>query len=173
MAQEREYLLVDGYNIINAWPELNKIKGEYFEDARLKLIEILLNYQGVKNNFIILVFDAHQVKGGIEHRDSLPGLEVVYTKEGETADVFIERLAACLAGQFRVYVATSDWVEQSVSWQKGALRISARELREEITLTQARTMEVVETRELGFGSVNSHLPDRVREKLEKWRRGKE
>lgn len=173
MSGGTDYLLVDGYNIINCWPELSRLKDSSFEDARSKLIEILVNYQGVSNNSIILVFDAHQVKGGQERRETHLGLEVVYTREGETADMFIEKLAGELSERGYTFVATSDWIEQSISLQRGAFRLSARELYENIKAALLSTMKQAENVRKDFGSLHYHLPAEVKETLEKWRRGKE
>lgn len=167
-----EYLIVDGYNIIHAWPELQKIKDEYFADARNQLMEILADYQGVSGRTIIIVFDAHQVKGGLEHHEMYLGMEIVYTREFETADVYIERLVGVLVPTARVYVATSDWIEQSVSLQRGALRISARELWEEVRTVLARNREFARSGIWDFGNLHQQLPYQVKEVLERWRRGK-
>lgn len=172
MSRQADLLIVDGYNIINAWPELNCLKNMSYEDARQKLIEILMNYQGFKKNRIILVFDAHQVKGGIERKERHLSVEVIFTREGETADMYIERIAGELSGEGYTFVATSDWIEQSISFQRGAFRISALELYRDVKETLFRNMEVVKNDNLGFGSLHYNLPADIKEKLEKWRRGK-
>ena len=124
----KEYLLVDGYNIINAWPFLEKIKNQNFEHARDKLIQVLSNYQGITKKKIILVFDAHLVPGGSRHGEELGGVEVIFTKENETADALIERLLGMIPSGVPKSVATSDWAEQRMALAKGAIRISALEL---------------------------------------------
>jgi len=171
MNGREDCLIVDGYNMINAWPELNKIKEEDFESARQKLIEILENYQGLKQMRIIVVFDAHLVKGGLERKEKRHSVEVIFTREGETADMLIERLAGELSQYGYTFVATSDWIEQSVSLQRGALRISARELHDDIKSTVAGAMELIRDERKGLDSLHYHLPAEVKEKLEKWRRG--
>jgi predicted RNA-binding protein with PIN domain len=130
----QEILLVDGYNIIHAWPELKKISEYSLEDARHALLEILQDFQGYKGYRIIVVFDAHMIQGGLEHKENMGNIEVVYTKENETADHYIERWIDEAAKNMRVMVATSDFIEQSVVLSKGALRISARELLEQVRL---------------------------------------
>ncbi|MCR4443086.1 MAG: NYN domain-containing protein [Peptococcaceae bacterium] len=172
MDGKEDYLVIDGYNMINAWPELNRIKEESFEDARQKLIEILENYQGIKKIRIIIVFDAHQVKGGLERKETHHSVEVIFTREGETADMLIERMVGELSRRGYTFVATSDWIEQSISLQRGALRISARELYEDIKNTVSGAMELARDERKGLGSLHYHLPVEVKEKLEKWRRGK-
>lgn len=166
-----EYLIVDGYNVINSWPDLIKLKEESYDHARLKLLEVLMNYYGTVKKQIILVFDAHNVKGGLERKESYPGVEVIYTREGETADMLIERLAAEFAPRANVFVATSDWIEQSVILQKGAYRMSARELLTEIQRAFNLNMEYIKKEHLGLGSLHHTLPDNVKETLERWRRG--
>ncbi len=163
--------MVDGYNIINSWPELNRLKEESFEHARIKLIEILVNYHGLTKIMIVVVFDAHQVKGGIEKRESYQGVEVVYTREGETADMFIEKIVGGLSRKSKVFVATSDWIEQSLILQRGALRLTSRELLQEIKNTLNRAMNQLEYNEKDITRLNHHLPENIREILEKWRRG--
>jgi predicted RNA-binding protein with PIN domain len=172
MSNKTELLIVDGYNIINAWPELNRLKNVSFEDARQKLMGILINYQGFKNNRIIIVFDAHQVRGGIEKRENHLSLEVVFTREGETADMYIERIAGELPFDGHIFVATSDWIEQSISFQRGAFRISARELYQDITSTLRENMKTASDEKRGFGQLHYNLPIDIKEKLEEWRRGK-
>ncbi|PKM86206.1 MAG: hypothetical protein CVU87_12855 [Firmicutes bacterium HGW-Firmicutes-12] len=172
MRNKTELLIVDGYNIINAWPELNRLKNVSFEDARQKLIGILINYQGFKNSRIILVFDAHQVKGGTEKREKHLSLEVIYTREGETADMCIERMVGDLSFDGHVFVATSDWIEQSISFQRGAFRITAKELYQDITNTLQENMKTVRVEKIGFGLLHYKLPEDIKEKLEEWRRGK-
>lgn len=173
MINKAELLIVDGYNIINAWPELNRLKDSSFEDARQKLMEILINYQGFKNNRIILVFDAHQVKGGMEKKERHLSLEVVFTREGETADMYIERIAGKVLSNYYVFVATSDWIEQSVSFQRGAFRISARELYQDIASTLKDNMKKASDEKNSFGYLHYKLPEDIKEKLEAWRRGKD
>ncbi len=125
-------LLVDGYNIINSWPELIALKKENLGAAREKLLEILQEYVPNPWSYIIVVFDAHQVAGGKEAILTHGLLRVAYTGEGQTADAFIERLAADFSGRMPVDVATSDWEEQRSVFMHGAARLSARELAERI-----------------------------------------
>lgn len=167
-----EYLIVDGYNIINAWPELKKLKEENLEHARVKLAEILINYHGVTKTEVLLVYDAHLVKGGREYREKLLGVEVVYTREEETADMFIERCAGELALMGRVFVATSDWIEQSVILQRGALRISARELYKEVITKLKQNYVISKKGEDKFGKLQHFLSEDMWEIMEKWRRSK-
>ncbi|MHA7967186.1 NYN domain-containing protein [Paenibacillus sp. CAU 1782] len=133
MARKNDVLLVDGYNIIGAWPELERLKEQDLEDARDRLLDMLADYQGFTGMQIYVIFDAHQVPGlGATYKQHK--LIIVYTREKETADECIERLCSELISRRRdVYVATSDLVEQHVAFGKGALRVSARELYIDIT----------------------------------------
>ena len=132
MAKKNEYLLIDGYNIIHAWQSLKKIADQSLEDARKKLLEMLSDYQGYKKTEIIIVFDAHLVKGNKESVSAYDKLSVVYTKEAETADSYIERTSKKLKKDFIVRVATSDHLEQIIILGQGAVRVSAKDLREEV-----------------------------------------
>ena len=126
-----EYLLVDGYNIIFAWPELNALSKDNLDSARRKLMDILCNYQGYKGCNLILVFDAYKVKGNPGSVEKYHNIYVVYTKEAETADQYIEKTVHDMhqtppnKGRYRVTVATSDALEQMIVWGNGAQRISA------------------------------------------------
>ncbi len=131
-----EYLLVDGYNIIFAWDELKKLAAENLDLARNRLINILCNYQGVKQCKLILVFDAYKVKGNDREVEKIHNISVVYTKEAETADMYIEKVTHELAKKNRVRVATSDGVEQIIILGGGALRVSADAFYEEVKVTE-------------------------------------
>lgn len=128
----KNILLVDGYNVIHAWPELNACK-ENLEEARNKLIDILANYGAFQDLEVTIVFDANAVRGAAAFEHLAGKVAVVYTQEGETADSHIERMAYDMVRQQKqVYVVTSDWVEQMVILGAGAYRISARELLQDV-----------------------------------------
>ena len=127
-----EYLLVDGYNIIFAWDELNALSKESLDAARHRLMDILCNYQGFKKCVLILVFDAYRVPGSPGSIEQYHNIHVVYTKEAETADMFIERVTHEIGKNRRVRVATSDGMEQVIILGHGALRVSARMFHEEV-----------------------------------------
>lgn len=131
-----EYLLVDGYNIIFAWDELKKLAQESLDSARARLTQILGNYQGWRGCEVILVFDAYKVKG--HHRDIERdgNISIVYTREAETADTYIERVSHDLSKNHRVSVATSDGLEQIIVLGNGARRISAKEFAHEVKLAE-------------------------------------
>lgn len=127
-----EYLLVDGYNVIFAWEELRFLAEENLESARGKLMDILCNYQGFTNYRIILVFDAYRVKGNPGEVVKYHNIHVVYTKEAETADMYIEKVSHELGRKYHVTVATSDGLEQLIVIGQGAVRMSSRELKNEV-----------------------------------------
>ncbi|TJX13230.1 NYN domain-containing protein [Tissierella creatinini] len=132
----KEYLFVDGYNIINSWEILKS--QESLEAARNLLLEILSEYHHYSDIIIIVVFDAHLVKGNMGTEETYKGLHVVYTREKETADNFIERTLDEIGRIKRVRVATSDWMEQQIVLSRGGTRISAREL--EVEVENSRNM---------------------------------
>lgn len=143
---EEEYLLVDGYNIIFAWDELKALAAENLEGARTKLMEIMCNYQGFCGCHLILVFDAYKVKGNPGSVEQFHNISVVYTKEAETADMYIEKTTKEIARKKRVRVATSDGMEQIIILGHGAIRISARAFQEEVKRVNDRIAEEVERR---------------------------
>ena len=127
-----DYLLVDGYNIIHAWDSLRAIAREDLDGARMRLIDRLRNYQGWKRCKVIVVFDAYKVKGNPGSVERLGDLFVVYTKEAETADQYIEKTVHEIGRKRRVTVATSDALEQMIILGDGAVRMSARGLYEAV-----------------------------------------
>lgn len=131
-----EYLLVDGYNIIFAWEKLNKTAKESLDLARNELINIMCNYQGFRRCEVIVVFDAYKVKGNRGEVEQVGGITVVYTKEAETADMYIEKATRTLGKKHRVRVATSDRLEQLIILGAGAKRMSAAELLSEVEATK-------------------------------------
>ena len=139
-----EYLLVDGYNIIFAWDELNALSKESLEAARHKLMDILCNYQGYQKCNLILVFDAYRVPGSPGSIEQYHNIHVVYTKEAETADMFIERVTHEIGKNRRVRVATSDGMEQIIILGHGALRVSARMFHEEVLNVEKQIRSLVQ-----------------------------
>ena len=131
MPQE-QYLLVDGYNIIFSWEDLNELSRVNMEGARSKLADLLCNYQGYRKCHVILVFDAYKVEGNHGEVVKYPNIHIVYTREAETADQYIEKTVHAIGRKYGVTVATSDGLEQVIILGQGARRLSARGLREEI-----------------------------------------
>lgn len=169
-----DHLIVDGYNVINAWPELVALKDQDLQHARDTLVAILAGYGSFKDMKVVVVFDAHLSPGRDNTEIVSSRLEVVYTNEGETADSSIEKMVYSLVRQGqRVYVVTSDWAEQMTVLSFGAYRISAREFRADV---QAVNREMQD----GFSEMSltcrrhelgNRLDQKVLEKLDKIRRG--
>lgn len=167
----REFLLVDGYNIIYAWDKLKKtVEEESLEIARKKLLDVMSNYQGYKKIEVIVVFDAHRVKG-TRSIEKYNNIDVVFTKEVETADHYIEKVAHSIGRDYRVRVATSDGLEQTIILGKGASRISARELHNEVNMIEKdiRT-NFIEKVQIDNNRLEGHLDPKVLEWMEKMRR---
>lgn len=141
-APQEEYLLVDGYNIIFAWEELRELAKISLDGARGRLMDILSNYQAYRRMHLILVFDAYKVKGNPGSVVRYHNIDVVYTKEAETADQYIEKAAHQMNRQYRVRVATSDGLEQLIIMGAGAVRVSAKELREEVLTASAQLRQM-------------------------------
>lgn len=127
-----ECLLVDGYNVIYSWPELKDLAKNHLDTARTRLIDILGNYQGYKQCLLIIVFDAYKVKGNLGTVEQLHNVHIVYTKEAQTADMYIEHVTHQLSQKYNVVVATSDALEQMIVIGRGARRMSSRELKLEV-----------------------------------------
>ncbi len=140
-----EYLLVDGYNIIFSWEELKKIASDNMDLARSMLINTMCNYQGINQCEVIVVFDAYKIKGCTRDVEKYNNISIVYTREAETADMYIEKITHELSHKHRVRVATSDGLEQLIILGNGALRISASELYEEVRIADERIQEYIRT----------------------------
>ncbi|MDF2548424.1 MAG: hypothetical protein K0R93_3322 [Anaerosolibacter sp.] len=168
----KKYLLVDGYNVINAWPELKKLGVEHLQEARDRLIELLVEYKSFTGDRVILVFDAHLVKGTLIKEQSLHGVEIIFTKEHQTADSYIEKKVEELTKNRRnvVRVATSDWAEQQVVLGSGATRISARELHIEIELVKKQIRTKTNEVQKNYDRLGDRIDANVFEILERWRR---
>ncbi|MFV8829641.1 NYN domain-containing protein [Alkalihalobacterium sp. APHAB7] len=167
----KDILLVDGYNIIGAWPELRILKNKDLNLARDQLIEKMAEYQAYTGIRVMLVFDAHMVPGvGKKYKNHR--VQVIYTRENETADERIEKLVKELKNVVtRIYVATSDFTEQSVIFGSGALRKSARELLIELETAEKGIKKTVESRRKPVISTKISLSKEMAEIFEKWRRG--
>ena len=163
-----EYLLVDGYNIIFAWDELKAIAQENLDAARKALCDLLCNYQGYRKCRVIAVFDAYKVRGGLGSVEKYHNIRVVYTKEAETADAYIERATYEIGKEHRVRVATSDGPEQLIILGHGALRVPASSFREELEQVQgqiAAALEANNRRSRNTGAVRNAM-ERAQKKKE-------
>jgi predicted RNA-binding protein with PIN domain len=133
-----DYLIVDGYNIIHAWRTVFDMENDSLENNRVKLIEMLSNYQGHTEYEIVIVFDAYKVVDGIGSLLKYDNIRIVYTKENQTADNFIERFVMDMRGMGNIIVATGDQLEQKTVLIKGGLRLTARELKYDILMANKK-----------------------------------
>lgn len=164
-------LIVDGYNIIGAWNELQKTKEADLGQARDQLIELMADYQAYSGYHTIIVFDAYYVPG-IESKQRPYKLDVIYTRENETADECIERLVKVHKNiSNQVYVATSDFLEQRITFGRGALRKSARELFIELQEIKKEIGEKITLHKKKKPQSKINLNEEVLQAFEKWRRG--
>lgn len=140
----KEYLLVDGYNVIFSWDDLKKIAYKSLDTARNTLINVLCNYQGYKKCEVIIVFDAYRVKGQHREIEKVNNISVVYTKEAETADMYIEKVTHTIANDNNVKVVTSDGIEQLIIMGNGALRVSSNSFRDEVIQVEQEIRAIIE-----------------------------
>jgi predicted RNA-binding protein with PIN domain len=167
LQSREEYLLVDGYNIIFAWEELNALAQENIDGARGRLLDIMCNYQGIRRCHLIVVFDAYRVQGHQTEVLDYHNIHVVYTKEAETADQYIEKFAHEHGRKYRVTVATSDGLEQIIIRGQGCALISAREFELDVKERIARTMEEYEAnKERGKVYLLDGKEDALRKQIE-------
>ncbi|MEL7649788.1 MAG: NYN domain-containing protein [Sedimentibacter sp.] len=165
---KKEYLFIDGYNIINQWQYYKEVKN--IANSRNKLIELLVEYQAYKGINVIVVFDAHLVKGSLEKKETVAGVEIVYTKEHETADSFIEKQLDRIGRYERVQVATSDSAIQQIVISRGGTRISAQEMIMELENAKKDIRTKTEKPRQKGTNIDRVLDDETLEKLEKLRR---
>lgn len=168
-----DVLVVDGYNIIGDWDELKRLKDIDLEQARNRLIEKMAEYQAYTGYRVIIIFDAYYVSGTANKLRQYK-VEIIYTKENETADERIEKLVKELKNVVnQVYVATSDYAEQRTIFGRGALRKSARELYIEIIDMETEIKESIKQQKKAKRHIKIPLTEDILEKFEKWRRGNE
>jgi predicted RNA-binding protein with PIN domain len=168
-----DILLVDGYNIIGSWPELVSLKKRELSAARDRLVEVMAEYQAYTGYHVIIVFDAYFVSGTQKKYKNYK-VEVIFTKENETADERIEKLAIELSNRkTQIHVATSDYTEQWAIFGQGALRKSARELLNETNLISKKIEKRVKVIQEKKPSAKIPLTKEVAEIFEKWRRGEQ
>jgi len=167
-AELREtFLLVDGYNIIHAWPELKELASDHMDAARMKLLDALSSYQGIKKWQIIVVFDAYGVPGHLEEKMAYHNIHVVFTKEAQTADEYIEKFAYDHRQKYQIVVATSDALQQVIIRTVGSALLSARELKEDMERVHEsarRSLEASQPRRRT--SLEEAIPSEVKEKMD-------
>ncbi|GIM30066.1 hypothetical protein CPJCM30710_27320 [Clostridium polyendosporum] len=164
-------IFIDGYNVINSWPTLKKIKDFSYESARQQLIDTLQNYASFNLCKVVVVFDAHKVGGNMEKRDEFEYITVIFTKDGETADAYIEKTVNNIGKKVEVVVVTSDWLEQQTIFQRGAVRMSSIEFYHEVIKVEAKIRKNTEKSSIGNKNLlEDSLDKNILEKLEKIRR---
>ncbi len=167
-------IFVDGYNVINSWPNLKQTKEFSFEAARQTLIDKLHNYGVFKACKIVLVFDAHKVAGSLEKREQVnQNISVVFTKDGETADSYIEKKVNALGRKYEIVVVTSDSLEQQTVFQRGAVRMSSLEFYNEVLkVEKSIKIKTNKNKSLDKNSISDNIDDKIAEMLEQIRRSK-
>ena len=171
---EEEYLLVDGYNIIFAWNDLNELAEINVEAARGKLLDVMCNYQGIRKCNVIVVFDAYRVKGHPTEVSDYRNIHVVYTQEAETADNYIEKFVQKHSSNYNVTVATSDGVEQVIIRGAGCALLSARELEEEVKRVNKEAWDFFEAKkEKQKNVILDSLSDEMKEHMKSFLQSEE
>ncbi|MFZ5986695.1 MAG: NYN domain-containing protein [Bacillota bacterium] len=165
-------MVIDGYNVINAWNDIFDLEKETLEDCRDKLLNILSNYQGYKKVEIIVVFDAHLVKGGQKKKENFDNLKIIYTKENQTADIYIERFVYEFARDNVIRVVTSDYLEQRIVLSSGGIRMAPRELKQDIEAARKSMKEEIPDNINRTNTIMSNIDSELLQKLEKIRRGR-
>lgn len=162
-----EYLLVDGYNVIFAWPELKELADVNMDGAKAKLLELLSNYQSIRKCRVMIVFDAYRVKGHVEEVIEYDNILVVYTREAQTADQYIEKFARDNQKKYNITVATSDGLQQIIIRGAGCSLLSARELKEEVEKTNEKLIqEYKEKYGADFNYLEDTLPSTTKEQID-------
>ena len=170
--KKNQYLIIDGYNIINAWEDLRELAREDLEDSREKLIDEVIEYAEYNGYKAIVVFDAYNVKNSREKVEKRDHVTVVYTKEHQTADSYIEKFISTLSQYDDIKVVTNDYAEQQIILGKGATRISARELKLYLdeTLTKIKEKQQDNKKRIQRNFLEDRLDDITLSKLENIRR---
>lgn len=168
------YLIIDGYNIINAWEDLKHIAIDDLDAAREKLINIIIEYAEFSGQKAIVVFDAYNVKNSMEKVEKRKYITVVYTREHQTADSYIEKLMTSLSKYDVVKVATNDYAEQQIILGKGASRLSARELKLDVeeAKTKMKSKQITSERKIQRNWLEDRLDEETLSKLENIRRNR-
>ncbi|MDD6793877.1 MAG: NYN domain-containing protein [Clostridiaceae bacterium] len=165
-------VFVDGYNVLNSWPNLKNEKNASFDGARNKFVDIMHNYASYNDCKVVIVFDGYKVQGNVENKEIInKSLLIVFTKTGETADSYIEREVHEIGRRYEVCVVTSDWLEQQTIFQRGAVRMSSIEFYNEVMKVEHNIRHKTEKSKY---STKNHLQDNLDEdilrKLEEMRR---
>lgn len=173
--KSRKILIVDGYNVINAWAKLKAISDNDLELARTNLVDHVLEYSKIKGFEAYIVFDAYRVKNIEENIEKYHGLTVIFTKENQTADSYIEKFISTMSKYDEIYVATSDYAEQQIALGKGCSRVPARELIGDLSRAKSDLRKKNTSKSRKYNNMNrleNRIDSSVLEKLEKIRRNK-
>ncbi len=167
-------IFVDGYNVVNSWPDLKQRKDFSFEAARQTLIDKLHNYGVFKACKIVLVFDAHKVMGNLEKKEEVnKNISVIFTKDGETADNYIEKQVNSLGRKHEIVVVTSDSLEQQTIFQRGAVRMSSLEFYNEVVkVEKSIKIKSDKNKSINRNSISDNIDENTAKILEEIRRGK-
>ena len=170
--KKNQYLIIDGYNIINAWEDLRELAREDLEDSREKLIDEVIEYAEYNGYKAIVVFDAYKVKNSREKVEKRDHVTVVYTREHQTADSYIEKFISTLSQYDDIKVVTNDYAEQQIILGKGAARVSARELKLDINRAKMKIKEknVVLSKKIDRNRLDERLDEEILSKLENIRK---
>lgn len=167
-----DYLLIDGYNIINAWRDIFNLNDYGLEDSREKFLDMISNYEGFSKQNIIVVFDAHMVEKRNKEKIKHDNITVVFTEENQTADNFIERFVYLYSDEYRITVATSDYLEQTMVLRNGGTRMTPEELRSLVDrISAGMTGKYSKKPERDRNSISTVIKPGMLEKFEKMRRG--
>ena len=167
-------VFVDGYNVLNSWPNLKNDKEYTFDGTREKLIDIMHNYGSYSDCKVIIVFDGYKVSGNREKREDInKNLTIVFTKDGQTADAYIEKEVHSLGRKYEVYVVTSDWMEQQTIFQRGAVRMSSLEFYNEVMGTEKTIrIKAEKIKNPNKNHLQDNIDNEILKKLEDMRRSK-
>lgn len=167
-----EYLIIDAYNVINNWTHLFDLNEDKLEDCRLKFLNLLSNYQGYVQTKIIVVFDAHMSKIRTREIEKFDNMKIVFTKEGETADNYIEKFVYKLARSNIIRVVTSDFLEQKIVLSAGGIRVTPSELWAEInSINKKFNKKQILNKTVKTNMIEDNISSDILRKLEKIRRG--
>ena len=164
-------VLVDGYNVVNSWPKLNDIKDISFDEARNELLGAMKNYSSFTGDRVYLVYDAHLKPGSLEEEEKEGNVFIVFTKEGETADSYIERFVDGRGRKNNLCVVTSDLKEQQLIFQRGAIRMSSLEFLQEVIKVEEEIKNIHKRKYIhNKNELAKNLDEQTRKKLEEMRR---
>lgn len=168
-----DHYVIDGYNVIFAWEHYKKIRAYSLAHARDKLVETMSDFAAAMGHAVTVVYDAQNVKAGVEKKEKINNIIVYYTGQDQTADALIEKLVGELVKKSRVYVVTSDWDEQRIIFGRGAYRLTPNELLIQINRAREQTRRHAKVVAPADNYLENRLGEEIRQKLEQLRRQKD